>query len=177
LEEFWSQDHEPYRQLLNEFHTRPAEAQLVTIEDWALQKESSEAEVVMSAGVMDMSTVAQVRGRRIRTYERDMHKKSRNSGLRFKTADDDAWRFGVARAFYRHKPFPTVSQVEGIFVELWELQAMGRHALSSLQKVRKNGASLLIPLTNVNGEHVVYMQTQRANEYLVIDLKRNIFMT
>jgi len=153
----YEEDQQGRRQLLNEFHTRPAEAQLVTIEDWALQKESSEAEVVMSAVVIDMwdmSTVAQVRGRRIRTYERDMHKKSRNSGLRFKTADDDALRFGVACAFFRHKPFPTVSQVEGIFVELWELQAMGRHALSSLQKVRKNGASLL-----------------------VIDPKRNIFMT
>jgi len=66
----YEEDQQRRRELLNEFHTRPAEAQLVTIEDWALQKESSEAEVVMSAVVMDMwdmSTVAQVRGRRIRT--------------------------------------------------------------------------------------------------------------
>jgi len=70
LAEFWSQEHEPYRQLLNEFHERPAEDQLATMEDWALQKESSEAQLVMSAGVMDkwdMSTLAQVRGRRIRS--------------------------------------------------------------------------------------------------------------
>jgi len=64
------EDRQGRRQLLNEFHERPAEDQLATMEDWALQKESSEAQLVMSAGVMDkwdMSTLAQVRGRRIRS--------------------------------------------------------------------------------------------------------------
>jgi len=119
----FEEDRQGRRQLLNEFHERPAEDQLATMEDWPPEGKFR-------------CPIGHVRGR--------------DGQMGHVHAGTGTWTTNSKR----HKPFPTVSQVEGVFVELWELQPLGSHALSRLQKVRKMESSVL-----------------------VIDLKRNIFMT